>query len=287
MIEKENWFFEKKTPLSDSRLKFGIEIKKKLYSGKSKFQDVEFYDTYEFGKIMVLDGMVQTSEKDEFIYHENIVHLPMFYHANPQDILIIGGGDGGALREVLNHPVKNVTMVEIDDLVIDLSKKFLPSISAGAFDDKRANLIIGDGKKFIENTEKQFDVIIMDLSDPEGPAEDLIGLDFYKNVKKILKPNGVIAIQSGSLSYQPKIVSTINKRINTVFSSVKVHKAVIPTYEGGEFSLTIASDVDLNNVEKETIAARLEKLNLNLKYYTPEIHFASAVLPKYLQDRLK
>lgn len=287
MEENRNWFFEKTPPKSDHRLKFGIEIKEKLYSCKTKFQDMEFYDTYEYGKIMVLDGMVQTSEKDEFIYHENITHLPMFYNANPKDVLIIGGGDGGVLREVLRHPVKTATMVEIDGDVVEYSKKLLPTISDKAFDDKRTNLIIGDGKVFVETTDKKFDVIILDLSDPEGPAEELIGLEFYKNVKKILSPGGVIAIQSGSFTYQPKLVAEINKRVISIFESVKVHRVTIPTYEGGEFSLTIASDIDFSSVKEQDIENRMNKLELNLKYYTPQIHLASAVLPKYLQDILK
>lgn len=285
--ENKQWFFEATPPGATSSFKQGIEIIEKLYEGKSKFQRVEFYDTKSFGKILVLDGIIQTSEKDEFIYHENMCHLPMFYHPNPKKVLIIGGGDGGSLREIVKHPVEKVWMVEIDGDVVELSKKHLPTLSDGAFESKKAEVIIGDGKKFIKDHKNFFDVIVLDLSDPHGPAEDMISATFYNEVKEALTENGVISIQSGSLSHQYIVPATVYKNTSKVFKSVKLHHGVVPTYQGGMFSFTIAAKFDLNIVKLEDLKKRFEQLDLKLKYYNPEIHLASAVLPTYIKDLLK
>ncbi len=283
-----SWFFESSLPNCEQSFKIGINTKKKLYSGKSKFQEIEIYDTDYFGKMLVLDGIIQTTEKDNFIYHEMLCHTPLFYHPNPKKVLIIGGGDGGALREVLKHQIEEAWMVEIDGEVVELCKKHMPTLSDGAFENEKTNLIIGDGKETIKNHKNYFDVIIMDLSDPEGPAEELITEEFYQDVKNALTENGVISIQSGSFEFQPTEVATIHQRVKNIFESVKAHKAVVPTYQGCEFSFIMAAKFDLNSVTEKEINYRFNKLNLeNLKYYTPEIHFASAVLPKYLQNIFK
>lgn len=282
------WFFENTPPNCEANFKIAIQKKEKVYAEKSEFEEIEIYDTYSFGKMLVIDGIIQTTERDNFIYHEMLCHTPLFYHPNPKKVLIIGGGDGGALREVLKHPIEEVCMVEIDNKVIEVCKKYMPSLSDGAFESEKLNLTIDDGKEFIKKHKKYFDVIIMDLSDPAGPAEELITEKFYQDVKEALTENGVISIQSGSFEYQPTEVATIYKRVKNVFGSVKAHKAVVPTYQGGEFSFIMAAKFDLNIVTKKEINNRFNELNLpNLKYYTPEIHFASAVLPKYLQDILK
>ncbi|MCK4651392.1 polyamine aminopropyltransferase [Candidatus Babeliales bacterium] len=286
-ISDKQYFLETQVPISSSKTKHLIQIKELLYSGKSEYQKIEVYDTYDYGKMLILDGIVQTSEKDEFIYHENICHLPMFYHKNPKKILIIGGGDGGTLREVLKHPIDKVVMVEIDKKVVEISKKYLPTISEKSFDNKKTNLIIGDGKEYIQKHKNFFDIIILDLSDPDGPAEQLITKEFYTNVKDALNINGIISVQSESLTEQPKLTITINKRLKQVFSSVKVHQAVIPTYQGGIFSLTVASNTNLNKVTFEQVEEKYKNLNLELKYYNPKIHFASTILPKYLEKIFK
>ncbi|MFH1643602.1 MAG: polyamine aminopropyltransferase [bacterium] len=283
-----SWFFERNIPNSEPNFKIGIKTKEKLYSAKSEFQNIEIYDTNFFGKMLVLDGIIQTTENDNFIYHEMMIHTPMFYHPNPKKVLIIGGGDGGALREVLKHEIEEVYIVEIDAEVVELCKKHIPTLSEGAFENKKTNLIIDDGKKVVKNHLNYFDVIIMDLSDPDGPAEELITEAFYQDVKKALTKNGVISIQSGSFEYQSKEIATIHKRVKSVFESVKIHKAVVPTYQGGEFSFMMAAKFDLSSVTEKEIKEKFKLLNLqNLKYYSPEIHFASAILPKYLQDIFK
>ncbi len=286
IFKKDEWFFEEPIPYDVSNAIIGMKIKKKLYAGKSTFQNIELYDTYDFGRILVLDGILQTSEKDEFVYHEMLCQVPMFLHENPQKVLIIGGGDGGSLEEALKHKVEKVWMVEIDEKVIDLSRKYLPSISKGAFKNKKAEIVVGDGKEFIKRYHDFFDVVILDLSDPAGPAKDLISLNFYKKVKRALKKNGIVSIQSGSLDDQIKLVATIFKRIKKIFPVAEIRRAVIPSY-WEEYSFIIGSTANLKKIAFKDIEKKYKKLKLDLKYYSPEIHFASKVLPKYLKEKIK
>ena len=324
-IDGKQHFKEELVPGNVVNTKFLYPINKQLYSGKSDFQKIEILNTVDFGKMLVLDGIVQITEKDGFIYSENLCHLPMFYHPNPEKVLIIGGGDGASLREILKHPVQEVYMVEIDQKVIEISKKYLPTLSNGAFEDAtilnfppikppyihpnihpiqkgylidpsvdfckkayaKVKVIIGDGKEFVKNHKDYFDVIILDLSDPVGPAEDLISENFYKDVKSALRKDGVISVQGESLTIQPDLTAKIVGRLKNVFSSVKLHTAVVPTYQSSIFSFPIASDFDLDKVTLEQVEKKYKELNLDLKYYHPAIHFSSAVLPIYLEKLLK
>jgi spermidine synthase len=285
-FDQSKWFFEKEVPYDTSRISIGIEIKKKLYAGRSPFQKIDFYDTYSFGRILTLDDIVQTSEQDEFIYHEMICQVPMFLHKNPKKVLIVGGGDGGSLEEILKHPIERVWMVEIDGKVVELCQKYLPSISKDAFKDKRAEVIIGDGQKLIKQYKNFFDVIILDLSDPDGPAKNLISTGFYQQVKKALRPGGIVSIQSGSLTCQPDLVKTIYQRIKKIFPSAEVRSAVVPTYEAGEYSFIIGAKADLKKIKLSDIEKKYKKLKLNLRYYYPEISFSTKVLPDYLRRHL-
>jgi spermidine synthase len=285
MAKKNKWLFESSfVPFDSVDVKVGLKIKKRLYSGRSPFQKIEVFDTYTFGRVLVLDGIFQTSEKDEFVYHEMICHLPMFYHKNPQKTLIIGGGDGGALEEVLKHPIERVWMMEIDKKVIEVSQKYLPAISQGAFNFKKAEVIVGDGHKLIKNYRNFFDVIILDLSDPWGPAEKLISTSFYRNVKKSMKKDGVVSVQSGSLRSQLDLVLMISKRLKKVFSSVKIHRAPVALYGTGDFSFTLAANINLEKPDLSKIKRRFKKLSSRVKYYSPEIHQSSGILPKYLKN---
>jgi len=285
--QKYNWFFESSViPYKALEIKNGLKIKKKLYSGKSSYQKIEVFDTFSFGKILVLDGISQTSENDEFIYHEMLCHFPMFFYPNPKKVLIVGGGDGGALEEVLKYPIEKVWMVEIDKKVIEVSEKYLPSISKGAFKDKRLKLVIGDGTKFIQGYKNFFDVIILDLSDPWGPAKKLISLNFYKNIKKALRKNGMVSVQSGSITVQPELVATINKRLKKIFPSVQVHLACVPLYQAGEYSFTLASEFNLDKINLVEMKERFKRLPFKTKYYYPEFHQSSGILPKFLKELL-
>jgi spermidine synthase len=291
--ENIKYFFEATTPHDESKLKHGIGIKDTLYSAQEEFtvgdqkgiMKVEVFDTYAYGKILVIDGIVQTSEVDEFIYHDLMVHLPMTYHNNPKNVLIIGGGDGGALREVLKYDTDNVTMVEISSSVVESCKKHIPSISNGAFENSKTNLIIGDGKEFIENHKNEFDIIILDLSDPDGPAEGLISEGFYKSVSESLKKDGIVSIQSESLTYQPKLVAIMQKNIRAVFPYVKLHTASIPTYQGSVFGISVAGKQNFTKITKQEVKEKLFRLG-ELKYLDEDVFFSSLVIPKYLRVKI-
>lgn len=287
--EKKTYLFEGAVPFEKPDIKVGFRVRKRLYSGRSPFQKVEVFDLYTYGNTLVLDNIIQTSENDEFIYHEMLCQAPLFVHPNPQRVLIVGGGDGGALEEVLKHrSVKKATMVEIDGKVVEISKKYLPSISKNAFQDKRATLIIGDGKKFIKDHQNEFDVIILDLSDPEGPAKDLISPSFYRDCKKALKGNGIVSVQSGSFTTQPKLVSIIVKRLQKVFSHVELRRANVPTYEAGIYTFTMASDFNFKKVSQSALTKKFRQAGrMKLKYWSPNIHWASSILPAYLKQELK
>ena len=292
-INNTKYFFENTCPTDESILKHGIGIKKILFSEIEQIKinnlsiniKIEIFDTYAYGKMLVLDDRVQASESDEFIYHELIVHTPMIYHINPKNILIIGGGDGGSLREVLKHDIDTATMVEISKSVVNSCKKHIPSIPNNAFENPKTNLIIGDGRDFIQRNKNLFDVIILDLSDPDGPADGLTSKAFYQQVYESLKENGIVSIQSESLTYQEKLVNEMQKSIRSVFPFVKLHTANMPTYQGSIFGFTVAGKHDFTQISKPDVKNSLNKLD-KLKYLDEEVFFASTVIPKYLKEKI-
>lgn len=287
-FKKGEWFFESgdTVPFDETETKIGIKIKRKIVEKRSKHQKIQIFDACDFGKILVLDGILQTAEKSEFVYHEMLCHPPLFSFRSPKKVLIIGGGDGGSLEECLKHPIDKAVMVEIDEDVVNVCKKNLSSISKEAFKDGRSEIIIGDGKKYIRECREKFDAIIIDLSDPAGPARNLISLNFYKSLKNILREGGVVSVQSGSFFCQPKLVRTIWRRIAKVFSYVQIRKAVVPEYHAGEYAFITASEKSLEKIKMDEIKENLEKGFSDLKYYNPEIHFSSSILPKHLKNIL-
>jgi spermidine synthase len=288
IFKKNQWFFEKTLPGVPPVMAIGIKIKKKIFSGKSPYQKLEVFDTFPFGQILVLDGIIQLSKVDEFIYHEMLTHPAMFYYPNPQKVLIIGGGDGGALREVLKHPVEEVYLVDIDKKVIEVSQKYLPFVSKGAFKNKKARIFIEDGIKFVKKYKNFFDIIIVDSTDPSGPSLALFSKNFYQDAFEALTKNGILSIQSGCLFEQFFHLKKILKKIKKIFPSVKIHKACVPSLQcSNEFTFTISGKFDFEKVTLKDIEKRFKKLKLNLKYYNPEIHFSSTILPKYLKEKLK
>lgn len=287
-MKKRKIIFSGKVPFDESKVVIGYEVKKKLYSGKSAYQKIDVLDLEFYGRALFLDDILQTALQDEFIYHEMLCQAPLFLHPSAKKVLIIGGADGGALEEVLKHAfVKEVWMVEIDKKAVEVSRKYLPSISKNAFLDKRTHLVIGDGKKFVKEYKGLFDIIIMDLSDPGGPAQDLISKKFYQDVKRILKKGGIISVQSGSLSAQPKLVALIKKRLESIFRFVSVRCAVVPAYEEGLFTFTMASDFNFLKVPRSVLVKKFKSAKkMNLKYWSPDIAAASAILPRYVKDFL-
>lgn len=284
---RSKWFFEGPIPGIKNNLIIGFRIKKKIFSGRSQYQKIEVFDTYQFGRILVLDGIVQFSQSDEFIYHEMISHLPLFYHPNPKKVLIIGGGDGGALREVLKYPVEEVCLVDIDKKVIEISQKYLPFVSGRAFQDKRVKIFVEDGLLFIKKYKNYFDIVITDSTDPKGPSLALFSRSFYQDIFNTLKGNGIMINQAGCFVEQFLQIKNIYRRLKKIFPFVKIHRITIPDYGLGEFSFIVSSKkINIKKPDFNNIKSRIKKLNFKTKYYSPEIHFASAVLPKYLKDTL-
>jgi len=282
---KEMWFYESLFPL----VKLGLKVKENIVSKKSLYQKIDILDTYEFGRVLVLDGIVQTTEADEFIYHEMLSHLPMLSHPHPKTVLIIGGGDGGILREVLKYPVREVFLVEIDEKVIEFSKTYLSSICRNSFNDRRANIIIDDGANFVKEGKRKFDVVIIDSSDPIGPAKVLFSSKFYREVSNALSSDdGIFAQQTGSSFLQREEFPYVYKKLNKVFPFVTIFLAAVPTYVGGFFSLVFASKgIDPRKVRLAKIEKRYKKFKLKTRYYNPEIHQASFVLPSYIKETVE
>jgi len=266
----------------------GLTIKpKNVYSIFTKYQKLTFLETEDFGKVLVLDDLVQLTERDEFIYHEMISHVAInTFPRKIEKVLIIGGGDGGTAREVLKYDfIKEIHLVEIDKEVIEIAKKHMP-FTAKAFEDKRLKVFIEDGRNFVRNTQNKYDVVLVDCSDPIGPSKVLFEKDFYQDCFKILKEDGIFVTQSESPFYSLDIIKDIIKNLKISFPIVKLYTANIPTYPAGYWSFTLASKVyDPLKVDMEKLKDNIK--GKNLKYYNEEIHFSSFALPSYVKERLK
>jgi len=256
-----------------------------LYEGDTDFQHVEIFENQALGRVMALDGIVQTTERDEFIYHEMMTHVPVFAHGDVRRVLIIGGGDGGVLREVLRHPVERVTMVDIDGQVIALSKEFLPSLSAGAFDDPRAEVIVGDGVQFVADADGQFDVVIIDSTDPIGPGEGLFTRSFYQRCAAILADGGIVITQNGVPYFQAEELTRTSQRFDGVFANFGFYVVAVPTYYGGFMALGWGSNSrDLAQPLEPTRLKQIQAAGLETRYYNAAIHQGAFALPQYIQD---
>ena len=269
------WYTEKQTE------NFGITMKinKTLHTEQTDFQYLEMAETAEWGNMLFLDGMVMTSEKDEFVYHEMVAHVPLFTHPNPKNVLVVGGGDGGVIREILKHPsVQKATLVDIDGKVIEYSKKFLPSIASG-LEDARVEVIVGDGFMHIAESENEYDVIMVDSTEPVGPAVNLFSKGFYAGISKALKEDGIFVAQSDNPWFTPDLIKQVQSDVREIFPITKLYLANIPTYPSGLWSFTIGSK-KYNPLEVP--AERFH--DIETKYYTPELHNAAFVLPKFVKD---
>lgn len=267
---------------------YSYGIREKIYQCKSKYQKIEIFDNPYFGRMLVLDGAVQVTERDEFIYHEMLTHPPLFLHPDPKRVLIIGGGDGGTLRRVLQHPASEVVMVELDEEVVRLSQEYLPSISANAFADDRIRLIFDDGAKFVQQTGERFDIILVDSTDPVAAAEILFSEEFYGNCHRILNESGILVTQSGSPICQAPELKTTFQRLKKIFPIAQVYLCTVFTYPGTLWSFSLGSrKLNPEEADIEIIGARLQKLPLSPKYYTPQIQKSCFVLPKLVQEILE
>ncbi len=261
------------------------KITRILYREKTAHQDLIIFETPVYGRVLALDGVVQVTEKDEHVYHEMMTHVPILAHGRVLRVLIIGGGDGGILRETLRHKVERVTMVEIDRSVVDMCLKFMPSIPGRAFDDRRTELVIADGARFVAETDHRFDVIIVDSTDPIGPGEVLFTESFYRNCHRRLGPNGILVNQNGVPFLQSSEVTLTFRRRRKFFKDAGFYVAAIPSYYGGLMALGWASNnVRARAVAVATLRKRTKAVRLKTRYYTPEIHAAAFALPQFVRD---
>ena len=266
----ENWFSER---YSDN-LQLSFRVSDQLLSVKTDFQRIDVFETYDFGKLLSIDGTVQLTEKDEFVYHEMITRMPYLYcDKKPESALIIGGGDGGAAGELLKLGLKSIVNVEIDGQVVEVCRKHFPSLTS-SFNSKNVELIIGDGIKYVEKSDRKFDMIIVDSTDPVGPAEGLFNENFYGNVSKILVEGGVVVTQSGSPFYQPKAIGMAHRGMKPAFRYVKSYTAFIRTYPSGFWSFTMAKNTP--------IKMRNDSLQPG-QYFNMDIAESSFHLPEFVK----
>jgi spermidine synthase len=256
-----------------------------IYSSQSDYQHMEVFETKYFGKLLRLDGVIQMTEFDEANYHEMIAHVPLSSHNCPEDILVIGGGDGGAVREILKHrDVKKVHLVEIDQQVINICKKFFPDVSC-ALNDERVSIINVDGADHAKFCNDLYDVIIIDSTDPFSVGESLFKESFYSNLKNLLKYNGIIVSQSESMFYDLDLIKNMHEFKKKYFKYVKYYYTMVPSYPSGNIGFQLCSNVDYshNKVSNTIMDFKLDNF-YDLKYYNSSIHFSSFVTPNFISN---
>lgn len=264
-----------------------IRYERELHRERTDFQELVILETPGFGRVLVLDGVVQTTERDEFVYHEMLTHVPVLAHGGAKRVLIVGGGDGGVLREALRHPIDQAVMVEIDGAVVERCRELMPRLSAGAFDDPRAELLIADGIDYVARCEEPFDVIIVDSTDPIGPGEVLFTDAFYANCARLLGPKGVIVTQGGVPFFQDVELISSFARLRPHFADVRFYVIVVPTYVGGFMTLGFASnDAGMAEPSQAILGERHAAAGLRTRYYSPAMHQAAFTLPPFLLDLL-
>ncbi|MBK8063522.1 MAG: polyamine aminopropyltransferase [Betaproteobacteria bacterium] len=272
-------------PLNDST-GFYIGATRQIEERQTRFQKLAVYDTPQYGKLFRLDGYNMTSERDEFVYHENLVHPALSAHAAPRKVLVIGGGDGGSAEEILKHPsVERLTLVEIDADVIEVAKQHFEAVHHGVFDNPKLELVIGDGMRFVRDTAEKFDLVVLDLNDPMGPAEALYSTEFFQQCRQILAPGGALTLHIGSPVARPERVAELSQRLNSVFRIVRPYTMFIPLY-GSLWAMACASDkLDPKSFTADEIDRRIEQRKLiDLKYYNGETHEGVFALPNFVRD---
>lgn len=266
----------------------GFEVDRVLFEGKSPYQDIAIYENGALGRVLVLDGIVQITEADEFVYQEMMAHVPMFSHSTPKNVLIIGGGDGGILREVLRHKsVKHAVMAEIDEMVVNACIEHMPSVnnSGGVYKDPRAELVIGDALAYVQDTALKFDVVIVDSTDPIGPGEKLFSSSFYKNMAALLNPDAFVATQGGVPLFQPGEVAGTLSYLQGAGLQSQAYIAAVPTYYGGYMTLGFGTNsADFKIPSLSVLQERYKMAGFSTKHYSPAMHLASFVLPPWIEN---
>jgi spermidine synthase len=286
-MERDEWFEETLHPSIRQRLK----ISEILHREKTELQDLVIFRNPVFGRVMALDGVVQTTEGDEFIYHEMLAHVPILAqlaaNGGVDRVLIVGGGDGGCLREVLKHKNLRCDLVEIDPGVIELSRKHLPNHNAGAFDDERARIIIDDGARYVAQTGQRYDVVIIDSTDPIGPGAVLFTEQFYADCKRCMSPGGVLVTQNGVPFLQAEELQNSYRHFSRHYRDYGFYVAPVPTYNGGFMALGWASDNPrARGVSRRAIERLYAEAGLATRYFNPSMFVASFALPNFMHRLL-
>ncbi len=255
-----------------------------LYDSKTDHQRLRVFENGLFGRVLTLDDVVQVTERDNFIYHEMLTHVPILAHGAARRVLIVGGGDGGMAREALRHDgVAHVTMVEIDAGVVEFCKTYLPAISDGAFDDPRLDLVIDDGAAFMRRDGPGYDVIIVDSTDPIGPGEVLFTDTFYGHAKRRLNPGGILVTQNGVPFMQGAELTGTMRAFKALFADATCYLATVPTYAGGPMAFGWGTDGTARDMPLAVLEARFAEAGIETGYYTPEVHEAAFALPGYVK----
>lgn len=272
--------FTEKYP--DVNASFSIEINRIIYSGNSPFQKIEIFESAAFGKILAIDDCIMLTEKDEFIYHEMIAHVPLYVHPQPTRVLIIGGGDGGTVREVLKHrDVQQVVLVDIDRMVSELCLEYFPALAAGLLSE-RVTCLYQDGVQYVRNSPEKFDLIIIDSTDPVSVGEGLFTPEFYQNCHKLLNNDGILVNQAESPLFTRRWLTMISRKLGEVFHRLHFYQANIPTYPSGYWLFGFASKK--YDPLKDFLPDKYRQQALKLNYYNEQLHQACFVLPNYVRE---
>lgn len=276
----DRWFSESLYP----DFQQSLQIEEVLFEGRTAFQDAVIFRNPRFGRVLTLDGVIQTTENDEFCYHEMITHVPIVAHGEARRVLIIGGGDGGVLRETLKHPLDAAVMIELDETVVNICRQHMPSLSDGAFDNPRADVRFMDGIRFVSETDEKFDVIIVDSTDPIGPGEVLFTPEFYGDCARCLTEKGILVTQSGVTFMQDGEAAATYQRMKSLFTDPGLYITQVPSYAAGFMTFGWGChSLEPRHTTTEEIARRVSGLDLNARYYTPDAHVASFALPGYIE----
>ena len=265
----------------------GFHYDEVLYQAETPYQSIAVYQAPFLGRVLVLDGIIQTTEADEFIYHEMLVHVPLFAVAAPRRVMIVGGGDGGSLREVLKHPIERVDLVEIDSQVIECARAHLPTLndSGRCFDDARVNLVIEDAFKYLKEHRGEYDVIIVDSTDPIGMAEALYSDEFYRLCRDSLSPQGALSVQDGVVFFQPDEAARTVASMRKLGLFAGCYIAAVPTYYGGNMTFGIGGrQAAVLAPIPSRLRQRFQALRGATRHYSPDIHAASFVLPRWITE---
>jgi spermidine synthase len=282
--DRRDWLTE--TLYDDVRL--SLKVDRVVFDSRTEHQRLVVADTARFGRMFSLDGVTQLTMADEAVYHEMLAHVPILSHGSVTDVGIVGGGDGGLVEEVLKHPgIERVTIAELDAGVIDFARMYLPDLGHGAFDDPRVSIVLGDGADFVASTDRRFDVLVVDSTDPIGPGASLFTPSFYAGCRRVLRPGGIVVTQNGVPFFQPDELVSSLRSLGALFADATCYLGVVPTYIGGFMAFGWASDEPAHRrVDVATLAARYQGAGLveRTRYYTPELHLAAFALPRFIRD---